>query len=434
MSAHEPHAGSQHATVADLHLPPTFVAEHVIRILSYQGALTPVEIARLMRVHDSVVVDLVESFRSAGIVQLDAGQANFDRLGRVRLTEAGQARVAVARQRTWYAGPLPVSLADFAGRADAAAQPIAAPEAFRAQMDELDVDRGKADAIGQAIAAASAICIDGVAGDEQPAVAEALGRALTGTGTVTLPYALFAAGAVIRLFDPQHHRQAGERPHDDDDLDILRSTRDATQWATVARPAVALTGGILASDVVPAYDADARFYVAPAPLTAIGGLLSVTDAAANPRALIDLARLWLIPGRHHTGIVLLRSGERIEVPWRTATALIGAAPEQLPEPARRAIAYAVDVGAISDERLVRFLARRLDESSFPAHVVGGLASRLQSGRLARRAAAAAACTYLRDRAAYEGDGFTPTDVLLNEAIAFARRASPEVAGGELRAA
>jgi hypothetical protein len=81
MNVHDPHAGHPRETVADLHLPPTFVADHVIRILSYRGAVTPVEIARSMRVHDAIAIELIESLRSAGIVQLEAGQANFDRLG-----------------------------------------------------------------------------------------------------------------------------------------------------------------------------------------------------------------------------------------------------------------------------------------------------------------------------------------------------------------
>ena len=432
MSTSDPSGRSLPAAVADLRLPPTFVAEHAIRVLSYQGALTPGELAALMQVPDAIALELLESLRAAGVVQLDTGQANFDRLGRIRLSEAGHVRVGVARQRTWYAGPLPVSLADFAGRADAAPRANSPEKSFRAELAALDIAGETADAIGQAIAAGATLAVDGVAYDEQPAVAAALGRSLV--GALTLPYALFAAGAVIRIFDPQHHHRIDDRPHADDDLDVLRSNRDATQWATVTRPAVALTGGILASDVVPAYDEDARFYVAPSPLMAMGGLLSITDAATNPRALIDLARLWLIPGRHHTGIVLLRSGERIEVAWRTATALIGVAPEALPEPARQAVAYSVDVAPIAGEPLVRFLARRLDEPSFPAHVIDGLASRLEAQRLSSRSAAAAACAYLRDRAAYEGEVFSASDVVLDAAIAFASRGNPGVAGGALRAA
>src|SRR5512146_2480925 len=143
MSARDPHNDPLHPTVADLHLPPAFVADHVIRVLSSQGALTPAEVAQAIHVPDALALELLESLRSAGVVQLDAGQANFDRLGRMRLSEAGQARVAVARQRTWYAGPLPVSLADFASRAGAAAaQTIQPADAFRAALDELNITPG----------------------------------------------------------------------------------------------------------------------------------------------------------------------------------------------------------------------------------------------------------------------------------------------------
>ena len=73
------------STPADLHLPPTFVADHAIRTLAYQGAMTPSEIARRWRVGDAIVTDAIDSLKGAGVVELDAGQATFGPGGRVRL-------------------------------------------------------------------------------------------------------------------------------------------------------------------------------------------------------------------------------------------------------------------------------------------------------------------------------------------------------------
>jgi len=249
---------------------------------------------------------------------------------------------------------------------------------------------------------------------------------------VTLPYALFAAGAVIRLFDPRRHRPVDDRQQDDEGIDVFRSSRDATQWATVARPAITLTGGVLPSDVVPAYDEDARFYVAPPALAAIGGLLCIIDAGISPASLNDLAQFWLIPGGHGVGVVLLRSGERIELPWRAATALIGVAPLALPEPVRHAVAYAVHAGSLGDHLMSRFLARRLPMPAFPESLIGDIASRLQRSDRCTRTTAAAACGYLRDRAAYEGAAFVPSPSVLDEAVEFAANAPAN--GSSLRAA
>ena len=430
MARSSPDAWAPPASVADLRLPPTFVVEHVIRTLSYQGTLTPAEVARSLRVQDGIALELLDGLRSAGLVQLDAGQANFDRLGRLRLTDAGNARVAVARQRTWYAGPLPVSFSDFSHRTGAATRPECSSDAFRSELQPLAFEANATDAIGQAIAAGATVVIDGVAADEQRELASALGRGLA--GTVTLPYALFAAGAVIRLFDPQRHRPVEERPHDDDALDVFRSSRDVTQWATVARPSITLTGGVLPSDVVPAYDEDARFYVAPPPLAAIGGLLCVIDAGMSLQTLVDLAQLWLTPGTHGVGVLMLRSGERIELPWRTATALIGVAPASLPEPVRRAVGYDVDVGRVEGHLLSLFLAHRLLEPAFPESVIEHVASRLEKRALCTRAGASAACRYLRDRADYERDAFSPSPSVLDQAVEFAAMAPAR--RGSLRAA
>jgi DNA-binding MarR family transcriptional regulator len=91
------------ATVADLHLSPTFVADHAVRALAYEGAMTLADIARRWHVDHAIVVEVVESLKSAGLVELDAVQTTFERNARIRLTASGNVRVAAARSRTWYA-------------------------------------------------------------------------------------------------------------------------------------------------------------------------------------------------------------------------------------------------------------------------------------------------------------------------------------------
>ncbi len=409
-------------TLAELRLPPSFVADHCIRTLSYQGPLTPAEIARHWRVHDAIVAEVVEALKAAGLVRLDAGQSTFDRLGRVRLSDAGQARVLAARQRTWYAGALPVSLAAFGQRLGRIATDDRFRDRLASELGALAFDAAAIDGIGQAVAAGAAVTLDGIAPDEQIEVADALGRALS--GIVTLPYAVFAAGSVIRLFDARYHRTAEAGAVEDDGLDVLRSHREATQWASVARPAVTLTGGLLASDVLPAYDDEAHFYVAPVPLAASGGVLCITDCGSSADALSALARLWLSPGRHGAGIVLLRSGERIEVPWHAATVLLDVAPQDLPDAARRAIDYNVDASALADGALVSYISRRLGDTAIPEQAAASVAELLKRTGLGSRRAAADACRYLRDRAAYEGASFSLSPAVLEQAIDFAAREEP----------
>jgi DNA-binding MarR family transcriptional regulator len=406
-------------SLAELRLPPTFVRDHGIRTLSYQGAMTPSEIATQWRVHSSIVLEVMEALKAAGLVQLDGAQSNFER-GRLRLTETGLARVAAARQRTWYSGPLPVSLSDAARRAERGLSGVCSREALRAALDALCIEHGIADELGQAIGGGATVWVTGADTDEQGEIAAALGRSLM--GEVTLPYAIFAAGSILRVFDGRYHRAEDERIPLDGDLDVLRVRSEAEQWFTSRRPVVSLAGGVLAPDVLPAYDDDARFYVAPKPFAASGGLLAVLDSSTDLAALASLARLWLIPGRYATGIVLLRSGERLEVPWSAATVLFGEDPA-VPEAVAAAVTYRVDVSALTGEPLQRYVAARLDPAVFSENAITAACALLEQSGCGTRRAAGLATRYLSNRAAYEGAAFTIKRSLLEQAIDAAERGS-----------
>lgn len=413
------------ASLADVHLPPTFVSDHCIRTLSNQGPLTPAEIAKHWRVPDAVVIDVVESLKSAGYLQADTAQASFER-GRLRLSEAGQARVATARQRTWYSGVLPVSLGDTASRAVSGIGVACSSAAIRAELGSLSVTQSAADEIGQAVSAGATVWITGTGIDEQQQIAQAVGRSLS--GEVELPYAIYAAGAVVRVFDPAYHRPAREPASGGRPQEVLRRRAEVSQWATIARPIVTLAGGILASDVQPAYDDEARFYVAPKPFAASGGLLAVLDSRNDPQALIDLAKHWLVPGCYGTGIMLLRSGERIEVPWHAATLLFAECDPALASSAM----YRVDIAPLEAGMVEPYVASRLNPELFNESAAIALARLLEQCGLANRSAAALAARYLNERAAYEGEAFGFRPSVLERAIDFASRGS--VDAGEQRQA
>ena len=410
-------------TVADLHLPPSFVADHCIRTLSYQGAMTVADIAKHWRIHDAVVFEVLESLRAAGLVQVDSTQSSYERLSRMRLTDTGQARVALARQRTWYAGVLPVSVADFNRRMGEASTPRVSAQRLRAALSTISVDTPAADELGQAVGAGATIAISGVAADEQPVIAKAIASALE--DPIALPYALFAAGSVIRVYDPRVHRTREERDGADSEIDVLRSHTTESQWLTTPRPLVMLAGGLLQSDVVPAYDEEARFYVAPPPLAASGGVFAVLDTSTASQGFADFASLWLTPGRCGAGIVLLRSGERVEAAVVSGD---GAVLRRTPRATRDALSalapYRVDVSALDGDSLTgyvthRFRQRGLDEAQAPA-----LASLLLACQTSSRVSVTHAADYIAHRAGYEGAEFVLTTGVLQAAVEFAARQEP----------
>lgn len=410
------------SALAALNLPPTFVTDHCVRTLSYRGAMSPVELARHWRVHPDIAVEVVATLRAAGLVETEASQATYERLGRIRLTATGQSYVSTARARTWYAGPLPVSLDEFEqSAADSAA--IVNPASIRQALAEFAFEEPQLDEVGQALAAGATLTLCGAAWDEQATIARALRGALQ--GTTTLPFAIYASGAVIRLFDGRVHQPAAREHGADDAPAILRTHDTESPWVAVTRPLVTLTGGVLASDVLPAHDEDARFYLAPAPFAASGGVLAILDAGSDPDAIGELARLWLIPGRQRCGIMLLRSGERIEVPWRAATVLFATRAEALPALVRDATAYGIDITEVSAEAMLSLIEARLGaDAALASAAAEPVAAGLLIAGASTRAAAAAACRYLLDRRAYQGAGFSVTPAVIKRAVEFAGAVTP----------
>jgi hypothetical protein len=406
-------------SLASLHLPPTFIADHCLRALYYQGAMSPADVARHWRVHVDIATEVVESLKSAALVEPESGQAAFERLAKVRLTAGGQAQAASARSRTWYSGPLPVSVDAFEREARSARPALATGESLRAAFAAFYADEAQTAELAQAIIGGATVALGGVAYDEQADMAAALGAALH--GQVRLPYAIYAAGAVVRMFDPRVHRTAAREQGEHDGMDILRShDGPPSQWAQPSRPVVCLAGGVQPSDVIPAYDAEAKFYLAPRPLAAHGGLLAVFDAGCNEAALAELARLWLIPGRHGSGLMLLRSGERIELPWHAATVLFGWSIDGQPAVLRDAVIYTIDMTEVRGSALRNLIGRRLaDPATFPDVAIDAVATMLERSGAANRSAAARASRYLLDRARYEGASFTPTTRVLEDAVHFA---------------
>ncbi len=406
-------------TLAELHLPPTFVADHCIRTLASQGAMTLVELAKHWRIPSEVAAQALEPPKAAGLIETETNRSSLETLQKWRLSTAGQARVETARARTWYAGPLPVSLADYERRAGLATTAASIRGPLRQALAPFFLSEPHADEIAQAIASGASVALGGIAPDEQYKLASSLHGALP--GQVTVPQAIFAAGAVMRVFDARVHRTSEPREPapGSEESDLLRSRESVTQWTTVPRPLVAISGGVALTDVVPAFDEDARFYLAPAPFVAAGGLLALCDAASSDAAALDsLARNWIVPARRGGAVLLLRTGERIEIPWQAAL-LIFADIDDLPARTAGAVQYAIDASPIRNAALRGFLAARLTDDAFDDEGIETIAELIERTDMATRTAAASVAQYLRDSLAYRGAEFALSEQTLSAALRYA---------------
>ena len=93
-----------------------------------------------------------------------------------------------------------------------------------------------------------------------------------------------------------------------------------------------------------------------------GGVLALCDAQHSDREVLrELSRLWLTPGRQGIGMLMLRSGERIEVPWRATTLIMCDSPV-VADVLGDAVEYVVDASSITGRAMQAFLTQRLPDA------------------------------------------------------------------------
>jgi predicted ATPase with chaperone activity len=121
-------------------------------------------------------------------------------------------------------------------------------------------------------------------------------------GEVVVPYALYAYGQIIRIFDHTVHvrKDPPEAPAKKNSL-MDEGKRAATKedlydrrWVRIRRPGVIVGGELTAESLELGYDPITRFYQAPKHLKAQGGVLLVDDFGRQKIGPAELLNRWIM--------------------------------------------------------------------------------------------------------------------------------------------
>jgi predicted ATPase with chaperone activity len=231
---------------------------------------------------------------------------------RYRLSERGTARAAEALERTRYAGPVPVTAEQYAEviRAQQANRHNLSPANINAILDEFVLAPEVKDTVARALYSGKTTLFYGASGNGKTSVLEGFANSLG--GTVLMPYAIYAYGQVIRVFDPSIHDPV-------EDLDDRNAVKDDTRldrrWVQVRRPAVVLGSELGPESLDLAYDPQSRFYQAPPHIKAQGGALVVDDLGRQRTESRELLTRWLITVERGWDSLSLITGEKLTVPF-----------------------------------------------------------------------------------------------------------------------
>ncbi len=303
----------QPKTLLDVGLSKAFLTDLMLKIVHYSGTPSMAQLIRRLGLGPSIVQQLASALAEERLLEVISQSDLYTGNYRYRLSEKGRARVAEALERSRYAGPAPVTAEQYSEvmRRVLAQKQDPGRARIKSIINSLVFSSETADSIARALYSGKAAILYGPSGNGKTVLLEQFARDLL--GFMLVPYAIYAYGQVIRVFDQSIHEMA-------EDLDGLNMNKDDAKvdrrWVLIKRPAIVLGAEVGREVLDLAYDPQSRFYQAPPHIKVQGGLLVVDDFGRQKVEAREQLTRWLIPLDRGWDTLTLVTGEKLTVPFR----------------------------------------------------------------------------------------------------------------------
>lgn len=264
------------------------------------------------------------------------------------LSEQGRRWAQDALKTSLYIGPAPVTLEEFCERVDLqkVTNDQISYENIRNALHNYNVTDKFIRKIGPALNSGKAMLLYGPPGNGKTSVA--LSFANIFNSVIYIPYAVTIEGQIMRVFDPNLHKELRVEQHRQSAgfISLRRESYDS-RWVAIHRPFV-LAGGELTLEMLDlSFDPATGFYEAPLQIKALGGCLVIDDFGrqlVNPTTLLNR---WIVPMESRIDFLKLHTGKSFSVPFETLLIFsTNLNPENLMDPAfLRRLSYKLEIGA-----------------------------------------------------------------------------------------
>ncbi len=300
------------STLEDTGLNLLNVADLVLKVLYLGGVLAGHEIADIVKLPFTGVVDTVMDFlKREKYVEVRGsggfGESSFQYVISVK----GSEKSREALERSQYAGAAPVTLAQYVNSLKAQNRErltVHEPE-LRQVLNHLVISEELLGRIGPAINSGRSIFLYGPPGNGKTTVAEVIGRMILGDD-MWIPYAIDVDGQVIRVFDDVNHELS-------DKSAVKQGTGIITdpRWVRIRRPMIMVGGELTLAGLDLVYDDTNKFYEAPFQVKSNGGMFLIDDFGRQQVRPRDLLNRWIVPLEKGNDFLTLHTGRKIEVPF-----------------------------------------------------------------------------------------------------------------------
>lgn len=308
------HVFEEPRTVEDTRIPQTFIADLALKTLYFSGTLLGGQMAQIMRVHFSGVIEpTLRSLKSQRLIEVIGGSSLNSASYQYSITTKGgeRARELIARNR--YMGPCPVSLRHYVEAVELQAKRrVLVKEAeVRKAMKGLILAEDIFQRIGPAVNSNESVFVYGPPGNGKTSIAKAIGLDLL-PGNIMIPHAIYEDGQIIKVFDPETHRPIGtieEQLGEANNID--------KRWVRSSPPIVVTGGELTLSDLDLAWSDANRYYEAPLQLKANGGVLVIDDFGRQRMEPTDLLNRWIVPLEEKIDYLTFHTGKKFPIPFKT---------------------------------------------------------------------------------------------------------------------
>lgn len=286
--------------IEDLHIRRSLVTDLVMRHFYLEGSSSYDVLRQSLKLAVPVIDTLIRQLRQQQLVEV-RGMIGED--FSLALTSAGKTVAAERFKIVQYAGPAPVSIADYHATVKAQlARVHVNREKLRQAFSDLVVTSKTIDRLGPALVAQRSLFLYGPAGNGKTSIAERLLRIYD--DAIVVPYAVEVDGQIVTLFDPVvHHRLQVN----DQDLD--------PRWVVCKRPCIMLGGELTMNLLELTVDSSTGIYSSPVQMKANNGILMIDDFGRQRVSPHELLNRWIVPLDRRVDYLSLPYGVKFEIPF-----------------------------------------------------------------------------------------------------------------------
>jgi predicted ATPase with chaperone activity len=287
-------------SVADTEIELNSLLRLLLKTVYVRGLENASQLSSALKLPISVVNELLEEAKERGVLEvLGAAGQRLSAEFRYGITERGRQWASDALDQSLYAGPAPVSLADFHRQIERqrVTEEQVQPDNLVKALSDLVVSRSMIRALGPAVNSGRSVLLYGSPGNGKTTIASILGGVFT--DIIHIPYCIEIDGQIIKVFDPTLHQPMEDLTEDltgavSEEVSLRTETIDR-RWVACKRPLV-ITGGELTLAMLDLnFNPYSRFYEAPLHMKAIGGTYVIDDLGRQLVRPDDLLNRWIGP-------------------------------------------------------------------------------------------------------------------------------------------